>query len=250
MKNKTATECWNILRGEIDSAIDSFVPMKRQGKRSKKKHLSKEAFRKIRHKQNMWRVYKHTGKDQNDVVYKEALNAATNEVRKSKRNFELKLVQNIKSDSKSFYAYASKQNVRDKVGPLEDNAGDIIIGGYLVAEELNMHFSSVFTREDTSSLPVPETKFKEAFRKIRHKQNMWRVYKHTGKEQNDVVYKEALNAATNEVRKSKRNFELKLVKNIKSDSKSFYAYVRSKQNVRDKVGPREDNAWDIIIGFF
>ena len=29
-----------------------------------------------------------------------------------------------------------------------------------MAEELNMHFSSVFTREDTSSLPVPETKFK------------------------------------------------------------------------------------------
>ncbi len=100
--------------------------MKKQGKRSKKKHLSKEAFRKIRHKQNMWRVYKHTGKDQDYVVYKEALNAATNEVRKSKRNFELKLAQNIKSDSKSFYAYErSKQNVRDKVGPLEDNAGDI-----------------------------------------------------------------------------------------------------------------------------
>ena len=28
-----------------------------------------------------------------------------------------------------------------------------------MAEELNVHFSSVFTREDTSSLPVPETKF-------------------------------------------------------------------------------------------
>ena len=50
MKNKTATECWTILRGEIDGAIDSFVPMKKQGKRSKKKHLSKEAFRKIRNK--------------------------------------------------------------------------------------------------------------------------------------------------------------------------------------------------------
>ena len=50
MKNKTATECWNILKGEIDSAIDNFVPMKKQGKRSKKKHQSKEAFRKIRHK--------------------------------------------------------------------------------------------------------------------------------------------------------------------------------------------------------
>ena len=116
--------------------------MKKQGKRSKKKHLSKEAFRKIRHKQNMWRVYKHTGKDQDYVVYKEALNAATKEVRKSKRNFELKLAQNIKSDSKSFYAYVrSKQHVRDKVGPLEDNAGDIITEGILMAEELNMHFS-------------------------------------------------------------------------------------------------------------
>ena len=28
-----------------------------------------------------------------------------------------------------------------------------------MAEELNLHFSSVFTREDTSSLPLPETKF-------------------------------------------------------------------------------------------
>ena len=109
----------------------------------------------------MWRVYKHTGTDKDYDAYKEALNAATNEVRKSKRNFEHKLAQNIKSDSKSFYAYVrSKQNVRDKVGPLEDNAGNIITQGFLMAEELNMHCSSVFTREDTSSIHVPETKFK------------------------------------------------------------------------------------------
>ena len=135
MKNKTATECWNILRGELDSAIDRYVPMKKQGKRSKRKHLSKEAFKKIRYKQSMWRVYKHTGKVKEYEVYKEALNAATNEVRKSKRNFEHNLAQNIKSDSKSFYAYVrSKQNVRDKVGPLEDNAGIKITQGILMAE--------------------------------------------------------------------------------------------------------------------
>ena len=108
----------------------------------------------------MWRVYKHTAKDKDYGVYKEALNAATNEVRKSKRNFEHKLAQNIKSDSKSFYAYVrSKQNVRDKVGPLEDNVGNIITQGFLMAAELNLQFSSEFTREDTGSLPVPETKF-------------------------------------------------------------------------------------------
>ena len=134
--------------------------MKKQGKRSKKKHLTKEAFRKIMYKQNMWRVYKHTGKLTNYEVYKEALKTATNEVRNCKRNYEHKLAQNIKSDSMSFYAYVrSKQNVRDKVGPLVDNVGKVIKHGFLMAEELNLDFSSVFTTENTSSLPVPETKF-------------------------------------------------------------------------------------------
>ena len=94
----------------------------------------------------MWRVYKHTGKDKDYEVYKEALNAATNEVRKAKRNFQNKLGQNIKSDSKSFYAYVrSKQNVRDKVGPLEDNAGNIITQGCLMAEDLNVKCALQFS---------------------------------------------------------------------------------------------------------
>ena len=44
MKNKTASECWSILRSELDSAVDRYVPIKKQGERSTKKHLSKEAF--------------------------------------------------------------------------------------------------------------------------------------------------------------------------------------------------------------
>ena len=79
---------------------------------------------------------------------------------------------------------------------------------------------------------------------------MWWVYKHTGKDKDYEVYKEALNAATNEVRKSKRNFEQKLAQNIKSDRKSFYAYVKSKQNVRDTVGSLEDNAGNNNTGIF
>ena len=35
---------------------------------------------------------------------------------------------------------------------------------------------------------------------------------------------------------TKLNFKYKLAHNIKSDSKSVYAYVRSMQNVLDKVG--------------
>ena len=44
LMNKTAIECWNILKYEIETIIDKFVPLKKQGKRSRKKHLSKEAI--------------------------------------------------------------------------------------------------------------------------------------------------------------------------------------------------------------
>ena len=163
LMNKTAIECWNILKYEIESIIDKFVPFQKQGKRCRKKHLSKEAIRKIMLKQTMWRVYRRTRKDEDYAKYKEALNAATTEIRQSKRSYEQKLACNIKNDSKSFYAYVrSKQNVQDKVGPLEDSAGNIISQGFLMAEDLNGYFSSVFTKEYISSLPVADAKFQGA----------------------------------------------------------------------------------------
>ena len=95
LMNKTAIECWNILKYEIASIIDTFFQLKKQGKRSRKKHLSKEAIRKIVFKQTMWRVYRRTRKDEDYANYKEALNLATTEIRKSKITFEKKLAGNI-----------------------------------------------------------------------------------------------------------------------------------------------------------
>ena len=46
------------------------------------------------------------------------------------------------------------------VGPLEDSAGNIISQGFLMADDLNGYFS--LTREDISSLPVPDAKFQDA----------------------------------------------------------------------------------------
>ena len=91
LKNKTATECWTCLKYEIDGIIEKFFPLRKQGKRSRKIHLSKEAISKIAHKQVLWMVYKHTENVEDYTNYKEALNLATTEIRKSKRNFETKL---------------------------------------------------------------------------------------------------------------------------------------------------------------
>ena len=75
---------------------------------------------------------------------------------------------------------------------------------------------------------------------------MWRVYRLSRKDEDYTNYKEALNAATTEIIQSKRSCERKLACNIKHDCKNFYGYVRNKQNVRDKVGPLENSAGNII----
>ena len=66
----------------------NLCPLKKQGKRYRKKHLSKEAIRKILFTQTMWMVYRRTRKDEDYANYKEALNLATTEIRKYKRTFE------------------------------------------------------------------------------------------------------------------------------------------------------------------
>ena len=47
------------------------------------------------------------------------------------------------------------------------------------------------------------------------------------------------NAAINELRRSKRRFEERLAENIKTDSKTFFRYVRSKVGSRDRIGTSE-----------
>ena len=149
LRNKTAIDSWNILKYEIESIIDKFVPLNKQGKRSRKKHLSKEAIRKIVFKQTMWRIYRLTRKDEDYANYKEALNAATTEIRQSKRNYEQKLACNITNDSKSLFMHML--GVNKTYETRSDNAGNIISHVFLMAEDLNGYFNSVFSREDISS---------------------------------------------------------------------------------------------------
>ena len=112
--------------------------------RLRKKHLTKDAIRETCSQADDEGVYEHTGNVEDYTNYKEALNLATIEIRKSKRTFEKILASNITNDNKSFYAYIrSKQKVRDKVGPLESNSGSIISDGFQMADVLNVYFSSV-----------------------------------------------------------------------------------------------------------
>ena len=80
-------------------------------------------------------------------------------MRQAKKDFERKLAQNIKDDSKSFYAYVrSKPKIKDAVGPLKTETGETIPPGQQTADTLNNFFASVFT-EERDDVPTPDPIF-------------------------------------------------------------------------------------------
>ena len=73
-----------------------------------------------------------------------------------------------------------------------------------------------------------------------------KVYRRTRNDEDYINYKEALNADTTETSYLKEAMSKNVHLTNTNDSKIFYVYVRNKQKVRDKVGPLEDCAGNII----
>ena len=69
------------------------------------------------------------------------------------RFWKKKIARESKTNPKGFYKYVNK-NLKTKptIADLEDN-GEIITDDSKKADILNQYFSSVFTREDSSTIP-------------------------------------------------------------------------------------------------
>ena len=151
---------WKLLKNELLDVRNAFVSINRQNK-NKSKWVTKEVVRCRRAKKKAWNKYVKSGKIlQLYQQYNNKLKQCAVVNKKAKEEFEIKLANNIKQDSKSFYAYIrSKQRCKEKVGPLKDSVGNVLGDDKLTANVLNKYFVSVFTKEDLNDIPDPEKLF-------------------------------------------------------------------------------------------
>ena len=146
-------QSWNMFKGILDAGIAKWVPM-RGKKIAKAMWLNKKGLKLTRKKYDAWLLYKESHLHEDLVTYKRLLKETRKEIRTAKRNFEKKLADNIKEDSKSFYAYIrSKQKTKDRIGPLKDEHGTTVTTDEESANLLNEYFTSVFTKEDITVVP-------------------------------------------------------------------------------------------------
>ena len=165
-KNLDVNAKWDRFCVKLHEAVEQFVPVgtKRNSKFPKWSDKSTRAAR--RHKIKMWNQYKETKHYFDYQKYKKAQNLATKVYRKAKLRFEFRLSKEIKTNPKGFYAYVkSKTSVKDVIGPLRDNDGNLTSDNINMCGILNSYFGSVFTREiEDKGLP-------EVTSKITHNKN-------------------------------------------------------------------------------
>ena len=111
--------------------------------------------KKIKKRNKLWQEYNCNPSYLKLLKYKKVRNDITASIRKAKEEFEWKLAEKIKTDTKSFYSYVkSKSKTKPCIGPLKNSMGKTVDDEVEMGEILNKHFSSVFTVEDLTNLPV------------------------------------------------------------------------------------------------
>ncbi|KAJ8029850.1 hypothetical protein HOLleu_29360 [Holothuria leucospilota] len=85
---------------------------------------------------------------------------------------------------------------------------------------------------------------REVLRAARKKRKCWRRYRVSKNSDDFAVYKKQELLVKNLVIDTKAKFEKQLAKEVKVNPKSFHAYVRSKQKVKEGVGPLQ--RWFVI----
>ena len=120
----SASEAWDDFKMKLLDIEDRLIPKVRAGVRKKKATwMNHKAVRAVKTKHKVYTRYKRA----DHPAYVKAEKEAKQEVEKARRTFENKLANNIKSDVKSFFAYArSKSKAKSRVDPLEDETGMLV----------------------------------------------------------------------------------------------------------------------------
>jgi hypothetical protein len=162
-ENENSNECdieeyWKKFSVTLEIAKKNFIPVKSIGIK-KSLWVTKKVVKLRRAKNKAWKKYKVNPTKELYEKYKKKLKLSNSRNKSAKIEFESKLAENSKFNSKSFFAYVkSKQRTRDRVGPLKKD-GLIVTDNKEAANILNEHFTSVFTQEDVSCMPKPEIVF-------------------------------------------------------------------------------------------
>lgn len=155
-QNRDVVDQWNFLCDKVAEGVERSVPKFSPVNKSKKNPwMNRDSVNAVKEKRKAWKRYSHCKSKQNFQTYAEKRNKSTAACRTARINFERKLAENIKTDSKSFWNYVNSQTkTKHGICDLTDQDGNLTSSDIQKANLLNTFFSSVFTNEKTDVIPT------------------------------------------------------------------------------------------------
>ena len=160
IQQNNVESAWQIFKKYIRDTVKLFVPLSTARAPKDPKWLTREIVRLTRKKKRAWKTYTQHFSTENRIKYEELSKELVRKVRNAKRNQERKLANSNDGNAKRFAAYIkSKTKTVTSIGPLKHEDGSLITEDIDMAEMLNTFFASVFTQEETDTVPElePET---------------------------------------------------------------------------------------------
>ena len=153
---KNAEEEWGAFKEELESALDTYIPLIDRRKQGDPPWMNRNVKRVIRKKQRKWRVYVKNRTEANFRDFKMSEKEARRSLQSAKRRFEKSIASN--KNKRPFNSYIkSKTHSKGNVGPLKVN-GSVITSSKDMACVLNEYFASVFTPQNPGPVPTPTDK--------------------------------------------------------------------------------------------
>ncbi|CAM4356191.1 unnamed protein product [Caretta caretta] len=151
MRGKGVQESWLYFKEPLLRLQEQTIPTCR--KNSKYGRLStwlkSEILADLKHKKEAYKKWKLGQMTREE--YKNIALACRSEIMKAKSHLELQLARDVKSNKKGFFRYvSSKKKVKESVGPLLNEGGNLVTEDVEKANVLNAFFASVFTNKVSS----------------------------------------------------------------------------------------------------
>ena len=146
-------ESWEFFSSTVTDIINSCIPLHKP-RVHKSIYTNREAIRLKNRKNKLWSRYTSTRLPADHQAFCDARNKLRSYTRQLRYNFELGICNDMKLNPKKFWKYVkSRLNTKFTINDLLDDSNVCISEEADKAELFNNYFCSVFTREDSLSLP-------------------------------------------------------------------------------------------------
>ena len=154
--NNSTKTCWNIFKEKLNTLQDQFVPKKLRRQNNRPPWMNHTILTMIRKKKRLFKSYRKSNSEETLAEYTELEKKVDNLIKNAKKKLEKHISKTKENSEKKFNSYI-KSNIKSKstIGPLKNEHGNTVADSAEMANILNKHFSSVFTRESTNEIPDP-----------------------------------------------------------------------------------------------